>query len=129
MAWAMVCPCAGPSASVLSTSTSNVPCSMSPSIGGRPRFGIAPQDNLPESACQKTRACLEAAQREYKEGGGGYYHRPLQHSAIYNQQFSAYSISSLPVNASSGSTKYSISRSSSSSSGVGGGGGGGSSAG
>ena len=40
-----------------------------------------------------------------------------------------YSISSRPVNASSGSTKYSISRSSSSSSGVGGGGGGGSSAG
>ena len=42
---------------------------------------------------------------------------------------SSYSISTSLVNASSGSTKYSISRSSSSSSGVGGGGGGGSSAG
>ena len=40
MAWAMVCPCAGPSASVFNTSTSRVPWSMSPWMGGVPRFGM-----------------------------------------------------------------------------------------
>jgi hypothetical protein len=78
--------------------------------------------------------------------GGGHGHRPClvrlkpdtTQSAIPNSianrqspidnRIPAHSISSL-VNASSGSTKYSISRSSSSSSGVGGGGGGGSSGG
>ena len=54
--------------------------------------------------------------------------RPLIRKVPNPRARESYSISSL-VNASSGSTKYSISRSSSSSSGVGGGGGGGSSAG
>jgi hypothetical protein len=85
-----------------------------------------------------------ARQAVQRKGGDFFNHRPIQHSSAFakamaekanhelrttNSEPRLYSISSRPVNASSGSTKYSISRSSSSSSGVGGGGGGGSSAG
>src|SRR5687768_1699205 len=51
MACAIVCPCAAPRASVFRTRTSSVPWRSSPCIGGLPRFGITPQDNLPEQAC------------------------------------------------------------------------------
>src|SRR4029078_2025731 len=48
MACAIVWPCAAPTASVLRINKSKVPWSSSPCIGAFPRFGIAPQDNLPE---------------------------------------------------------------------------------
>src|SRR3954469_16556170 len=52
MAWAMVWPCAGPSASVLSTRTSSVPWSMSPSMGGVPRLGMLQKIILWRDPCQ-----------------------------------------------------------------------------